>query len=193
MCKVGQHDCKPESRDEKRSGEKWFCCNCNEQFTNQNKVNKCRNVFFKGFERDEIQMFNDEIIKVKIAKLKECAKRDEYDQIEIDDSDEEEQKEDTDKEKKNVELDNKIKNKQKEEENKKNEAEKTHSEKNGRETVKNKNGNSGASGNGHDNDNNNKKNCYHFMNRACKFGKKIVEIFTQKYARIGLKMESVKI
>ncbi|MCP4255405.1 MAG: hypothetical protein GY775_18775 [Candidatus Scalindua sp.] len=90
MCKVGQHDCKPESRDEKRSGEKWFCCNCNEQFTNQNKVNKCRNVFFKGFEKDEIQLVNDEIIKVRIAKLKELAKKDEFDQLKSDDSDEQE-------------------------------------------------------------------------------------------------------
>ena len=54
MCKVGQHDCPTLNNDNerKRYGDKWFCSECNEQFTNQNKQNKCRNIFFKGFEEN---------------------------------------------------------------------------------------------------------------------------------------------
>ena len=71
MCKVGQHDCSTESNEEKRSGDKWFCSECNEQFTNQNKQNKCRNIFFKGFEENSE---TKSIINETIEKLRQKAK-----------------------------------------------------------------------------------------------------------------------
>ena len=36
MCKVGQHDCSPENNEVMKTGYKWFCIECNEQFTKQN-------------------------------------------------------------------------------------------------------------------------------------------------------------
>ena len=167
MCKVGQHDCKPESRDEKRSGEKWFCCNCNEQFTNQNKVNKCRNVFFKGFERDEIQLVNDEIIKVRIAKLKELSKRDEFDQPESDESDEQE----TRKEDESKQDEKKTKTNNENESNKANDSNGIGSSK---DTKKNGgNNNIGNIGGNNNNGNNNtiKNTCKYFVNSACFYGR----------------------
>ena len=71
MCKVGQHDCVTETNDTIRSGDKWFCKECNEQFTDQNKQIKCRNIYFKGFEENEQTR---EIRNDAITKLRECAK-----------------------------------------------------------------------------------------------------------------------
>ena len=71
ICKVGRHDCGAETNDIIRAGDKWFCEECNEQFTNQNKQIKCRNIYFKGFEE------NDKTRAIRndtIAKLRECAK-----------------------------------------------------------------------------------------------------------------------
>ena len=71
ICKVGQHDCGDEANDIIRAGDKWFCKECNEQFINQNKQIKCRNIYFKGFEENAKTraIRND-----TIAKLRECAK-----------------------------------------------------------------------------------------------------------------------
>ena len=71
ICKVGQHDCGTETNDIIRSGDKWFCKECNEQFTNQNKQIKCRNIYFKGFKENAKTR---EIRNDTIAKLRECAK-----------------------------------------------------------------------------------------------------------------------
>ena len=71
MCKVGQHDCGTETKDEIRSGDKWFCKECNKQFTNQNKEIKCRNIYVKRFKE------NDKTRKIRNntnAKLRECTK-----------------------------------------------------------------------------------------------------------------------
>ncbi|MCP4395358.1 MAG: hypothetical protein GY804_13995, partial [Alphaproteobacteria bacterium] len=78
ICKVGQHDCLPESENnvEIKKGYKWFCNDCNEQFTNQNVKNKCRNIYFKGFEEDEIKILN-KTTRDTIEKLRKMAKKEE--------------------------------------------------------------------------------------------------------------------
>ena len=58
ICKVGQHDCSPENNVEMKNGDKWFCTDCNEQFTNQSVKNKWRNIYFKGFKEDEIKILD---------------------------------------------------------------------------------------------------------------------------------------
>lgn len=71
-CKVGMHDCLDACNDEKRQGIKWFCSECDEQFTKQiaSQINKFRNIIFKGFEENEIHIKNSIIIKKKIEDIR---------------------------------------------------------------------------------------------------------------------------
>ena len=161
MCKVGQHDCLTVNNEEKRSGDKWFCSECNEQFTNQNKQNKCRNIFFKGFEENSE---TKTIISETIEKLRQQAKNAEIDIMKImsiDDEDIEQEPKEKNKEKE------KEKNKEK---NKKNEDNKNSNEKDeSNNNNKANNNNTGASGNG----NGNKRIiCKYFLSSFCKFGNK---------------------
>ena len=59
-----------------KKGYKWFCNDCNEQFTNQNVKNKCRNIYFKGFEEDEIKILN-KTTRDTIETLRKMAKKEE--------------------------------------------------------------------------------------------------------------------
>ena len=106
MCKVGQHDCLPENNEKQRYGNKWFCSECNEQFTNQNKQNKCRNIFFKGFEEnDETKI----IINETIAKLTQKAKDAEANIINIEDEELEQEQKKNEEEKKKKEQEERNK------------------------------------------------------------------------------------
>lgn len=121
ICKVGQHDCGDETNDIRRAGDKWFCKECNEQFTNQNKQVKCRNIYFKGFEENDKTR---EIRNDTIAKLRECAKNAEMEEdepmpINIDDEQVQKKKEEEEEKKREEELRNRQ-----EEEKKKKEREK---------------------------------------------------------------------
>lgn len=157
MCKVGQHDCSTEKNEKKRSGDKWFCFECNGQFTNQNKQNKCRNIFFKGFEE------NDEtksIINETIEKLRQKAKSVENDTLKnlsIDDEDLEPEKEGE-------------KSKEEEEENKKKNEDNSDKKKNeGIDSNKGNSKNTGTSGNG---SSDKRTKCKYFLSSYCRFGNK---------------------
>ena len=150
ICKVGRHDCGAETNDIIRAGDKWFCEECNEQFTNQNKQIKCRNIYFKGFEE------NDKTRAIRndtIAKLRECAnnakiEEDEPMSINTDDEQvqktkEEDKKEKEKEEEKKKKREEEIRNRQ-EEEKKKKEKEKSN--------------------------NNARTACKYFLTSACRFG-----------------------
>ena len=71
-CKVGIHDCLNVNLKENRQGTRWFCSECDEQFSKQiqPQMNKIRNIVFKGFSERDNQRTNLAIINKNIEKIR---------------------------------------------------------------------------------------------------------------------------
>ena len=70
-CKVGSHDCM--NVNENKQGIRWFCSDCDEQFTKQiqPQINKIRNIVFKGFMESNNYRNNLDILNKNFEKIRE--------------------------------------------------------------------------------------------------------------------------